>query len=153
MWNIYHAYVLTHLNYLSPIWSNTSNNKLHELQIIQNRVLRIINGTTRLTATNLLYSASILPLDKLIQYQIFLLIHKIKNNEIKHNFELTYRSDTHQHYTRRISHLNIPFSRTNYGQNSAINRGFIEFNNLPTVIKHEVSISKFKKLIRTYLCG
>lgn len=148
LWNIYHAYVVTHLNYLSPIWSNTTQGRIGELKVLQNRILRIIYGYSTLSASNLLYNAAIFPVEKLILFQTCMLIFKIKNNQIKHNFEITYRSDTHNHYTRRLSHINLPFNNTNLGQNSAINRGFIEYNKLPSHIKEETSISKFKKLIK-----
>lgn len=151
LWNIYHSYVLTHINYLAPIWSNTTRNKIDEIQIIQNRILRIINGYSRLHSTNDLYSESVLPVDKLILFQVLMLVHKIKHNQIKHNFTITIRSDTHQHNTRRISHINIPFSRTNLGQSSAINRGFMEFNNLPPNIKHEARPAIFTKLIKKHI--
>ena len=55
----------------------------------------------------------IIPFDKLCVIQILLFIFKIKNNLIKHNFDLKYRYNTHTHSIRQGHNLNIPLSTTN----------------------------------------
>lgn len=49
LWQIYHAYVLSHLQYLNQIWSNTGTTKLKEIQRIQNKIIKTILFKHRLT--------------------------------------------------------------------------------------------------------
>lgn len=145
MWNIYHAYFLSRLIYLIPIWSSASTSKLYELETLQNRTLRVIHGYSRFHARIDLYGVNILPLNKLIKFHLLVLIFSLNKNLIKHNLEITYRYMIHSHNTRRQSHIQTSLSRTNTGLNSILNRGYSLFNNLPTEIKHSHKISEFKR--------
>ena len=71
---------------------------------------------------------------------------------IKHNFEITFRHDTHNYNTRQADQMNIPYSSTNIGSNSIMSRGVVLFYNLPNSIKNNTSISRFKRDIYNHLC-
>lgn len=149
--NIYHAHIASRLIYLNPVWSGASVTKINELSILQNKCLRVVFGYGRYQSRVDLYTGNIFPLNKLITYHLLLLIYSLKNNLLKHNFEITYRFNIHNYNTRRQSHINIPSSRTNVGQRGILNRGFEMFNNLPREIKYSLSISLFKSKIKDLL--
>lgn len=151
LWNIYYAHILSHINYLTPIWSSASTSTLNKLEVIQYKSLRIIYGYNRLHTRVELYNKNILPLTKIIMYNLLILTYCLKNNMIKHNFEITYRHNVHHYSTRRRSHINIPSSSTDTGLTSILYRGFSTFNNLPSNIKHCNQISIFKKLLLNYI--
>lgn len=151
LWNIYFAYIYTHLIHLNPLWSNAGKSKLDELERLQNKALRIIYGYSRLHTRSDLYNAEILPLSKLITLQLLILIFKFKNSLIKHNFTPITRSHIHRYNTRRRSHFDIPYSRTNTGQGTIMSRGLQLFNNLPPHIKNLTRISLFKKSVTRHL--
>lgn len=146
-WNIYNSYVMSRLLYLNPIWTGASATNLNEISILQNKILRIIHGVSRLHPTIDLYDATILPLEMINKYQLILLIFKIKYGYLKHNFELTYRGDIHNYETRRRSHFDVPRSRTNTGFKNVIARGYRLYNLLPSDIRRIVNISSFKPIV------
>lgn len=151
LWNIYHAYILSNLTYLIEIWSSASSYKLKELEVIQNKSLRIIYGFSYLHTRSDLYNESILPLNKIINYKLLILIYCLKNNLLKHNFQIFYIHDIHDHYTRRQSHIHIPIHRTNIGLYNILSRCIQLFNLLPSNIKYCPKISIYKKEILKYL--
>ena len=52
---LYYAFVYPYLNYCNHIWGNTYRTSLSNLQIIQNRSIRIIAGSPPRTSNGLLY--------------------------------------------------------------------------------------------------
>lgn len=143
-WNIYNAYIMSHLLYLNPIWTSTTQTNLNKIRVLQNKVIRVIHGFSRLHPTDDLYDASVLSFDKISEYQLLLLIYKIKHGYIKHNIELSYQRNIHRYETRRRSHIVIPQTRTNTGLNGILSRGYRVFNQLPSEIKNLLNISSFK---------
>ena len=84
--------------------------KLMKLKyILQNKIIKAMYGYSSREPTRSLYlnHPQILPFDKLCVIQILLFIFEIKNNLIKHNFDLTHRYNTHTHSTRQAHNLNI----------------------------------------------
>lgn len=150
--NIYNAHVLTHLNYLNPIWSGCNEILMNELRIVQNKTLKTMYKHPPLFSTELLYTLhpEVLPLLILNKIQITQLIFKIKFNYIKHNFHITYRYDQHNHPTRYNNHINVPFPHTNLGLNTILYRGVKIFNELPNEIKNNNKISQFKNKLKLY---
>lgn len=88
--NIYFALIHSRLSYLVANWGNSSKSNLRELQVIQNRCLKIVFKKPILYPTNLLYSdncTSVLPLKALHAFQIIQQMHKISTNiPLHHNY-------------------------------------------------------------------
>lgn len=145
--NIYNSYILSHLLYLNPIWTNTTQINLNQIRTLQNKTIKIIRGLSYLHPTNDLYDATVLSFDHINEYHLLLLIYKIKNGYMKHNFNIAYQRDIHRYETRRRSHFIIPQLRTNTGQNTALYRGYRLFNQLPSELKNIHNISTFKSKV------
>lgn len=149
--DIYNAYILSHLLYMNPIWSNAANFKIKELEVIQNKAVKAMYGRSRLHPTDTLYiDTKIIPLRQIINIQIALLIFKIKNNYIKHNFNIDFRHNIHEHNTRQLNNIELPNVTTNTGLSTILYRGSQIFNNLPQQIKKTTSIGKFKHAIKQF---
>jgi hypothetical protein len=97
--------------------------------------------------TSDLYGGEILPFDKLSIFQDMLLIFKIRNGLIKHNFVLTLLVDVHHHDTRNRGRgdFYVDTSRTNLGRQSMLPDGLIRFNNLPREIRDSTTLVEFKR--------
>ena len=151
--DIYNAHIVSHLQYLNPIWNTANITKLNELKVLQNKAIKTIYGFSQLEPTINLYSLNLktTSFSKLCITQTLLLIFKIKNKYIKHNFQLTLRSDTHTHYTRQSEHINISLTRTNTGLNTIMSRGIRMCNNLPPTIKNTSGIAQFKHHLQYFI--
>lgn len=147
---IYNSYILSRLTYLNPIWSGTSEYKIREIKILQKRALKHILKVSILFPTSSLYQFFV-SFDQITEKELILLVFKIKNNLIKHNFELQAASTSHAHYTRRTSHYRVPFYTTNIRNSDILYRGVKLFNSLPSILKNETRMGVFKKKLLLHL--
>lgn len=150
---IYYSYIHSHFTYLNTIWSGCSNSdKSNQLFILQKRAIKYINNLPRLYPTILLFRnyKTVISLPVLAKIELVLIIHKIINNNIKHNFELSHVFDRHDYPTSRRSNLLVDFFATGMGSNNILYRGITTFNNLPKNIKYQRDFLKFKKEITEY---
>lgn len=149
--DIYNAHILSHLLYMNPIWNGASQLKIKELETLQNKAVKAMFYKPKLHPTNTLYTGTnIIPLHALNKIQITLLIFKIKNNYIKHNFQINYRHNIHEHETRQNNNIALPNVKTRIGLNTILYRGCQLFNNLPQNTQDTTSIGKFKHYIKQF---
>lgn len=148
---IFNAFHVSHIRYLLPIWSSTSQLNIQSVHIMTNRALRIIKNKPFLSPTAELYDTYTLKISQLIIFELIFLIYKIKNGFIKNNFELQQINEIHNYDTRQASHFYINFSRTNISYQNFLYKGLNLFNNLPGDIKMINSISKFKIELKKHI--
>lgn len=148
---LYFAFVHSYLTCLNPIWASGPNFKMNELQVIQNKAMKSLYQLPRLTPTVSLYKDNILPVALLSQYELCLLVFKIKNNLIKFDNNFVMNSSIHSYSTRIVNNLRSIFSRNNVTANSIFHKGINVYNSLPENIKKEVKLSSFKMQLKKYL--
>ena len=102
---IYYAYIHSHLIYLNPIWSASPAYKIKELQVLQNKAVKQVYGLPPLTPSVSLYGEQVLPLNSLSDYELCLLVFKVKNNLIKISFVFTSTFEVHSYFTRMVNDL------------------------------------------------
>jgi hypothetical protein len=123
---LYFAYVQSHLVYLLPIWGGSPSTYIECICKLQNKILRIINFQPyRSRNVKCLYSSSIHPFRRLIDYETLLLIHKIKNGLLKNNVKLFSYYETSNRITRRSHQLRPPNFTMRLSQDSILYRGNI----------------------------
>lgn len=147
---IYNSFILSRLTYLNPIWSRCVRYKINEVDVLHKRVLKIILGVSILYPTQELYS-KFTSFNIISERELLIVIYKMINNLIKHNFNLTKVSETHSHDTRRRSHFSVEYFATSISNNNVSYTGLSKFNSLPTHIRRENNIFKFKKLLTNHL--
>ena len=153
---LYYSFVYPHLLYGVEIYANCSNKVLHSLQVLNNKILRVLLKKPARCHINELYPFfNTLPLPLLFESQVLLLVHKCLYNvqivpEILHCY-FSRRSTVHNHNTRNNSDLNIPTSSTNTGQRRIMSIGANFWNNLPQDYKSCSSPHIFKNIIKSLL--
>lgn len=150
--NIYFALIHSRLSYLVANWGNSSKSNLRELQVIQNRCLKIVFKKPILYPTNLLYSdncTSVLPLKALHAFQIIQQMHKISTNiPLHHNYTLSRIQSTRA--SRQEGNFSLPCPRTEFGRKKITYFGSKLYNELPSSIKSSRSYYTFKSQLRLY---
>lgn len=148
---IYNALVKSHLQYLIEIWGTASQTILKDLQITQNKLIKVLFHLNKFTPTKEVYKTTkIFDLKTLYKYNSCILIKKIITGTIQSDTTFTQRTYTHN--LRKKNKLFIPVPRTlNYGKKNISYEGVQFYNNLPESIKNCKSVYKFKKQLQVYL--
>jgi hypothetical protein len=128
--SIYYAFVFSQQSYLNPIWNVATVAMINVMEVLQNRVLKIIRCKPVRFPTISLYDLGVIPLKVINQYELLLWLYKIVKNEACHHFQLVRVADTYRNPTRTNNDFVISSFRTNWGRNCILLDGLTKFNDL-----------------------
>lgn len=149
---IYHGFIHVHLCNLVSIWGSANANVLKQVQVLQNRALKLVKRLPRLTPTLSLYTEhfkDILPLKSLYNFYSVKHVKKCINEETLSNIDFTFK--------RRIDNLRDalklerPAVRTGIGRLQVEFSGTSFFNSLPVELRTTVSTEAFCKRVKSFL--
>ncbi len=153
---LYFALIYPRILYAIEIYANTYMTYLHDLFVLNNRILRIMQHKSfRVPTIDLYKSFNTLPVHKLFQYQLILHAHAIKfNSESLPKFFLANNlrnNDIHTHNTRTSQDFHRISITSIYGNKISSNIYAKLWNSLPKNIKSETRQNIFKHLLKEYL--
>lgn len=149
---IYNCLVKPHLLYLIEVWGSGPKTKLAELQIAQNKIIKILFHYNYLTSTAKIYEETkIMTVKQLYVYCTCILVRKILTSSLHTNLTLTKVKQVNKRSTRRASFIVTPKIRTNYGRKMFTYEGAQLYNLLPPDIKSETSFRLFKSKLAEYV--
>ena len=138
------------------LYANTYLFLLHDLIILNNRILRIIQHQTSSYPIRNLYSHfNTLPIDKLFIFQTLLHAHQLvfKSDNLPsffhHNYIFNY--DVHSHSTRNSNSLHRSNTNTTYGTKVSLNLCAKHWSQIPSNLTSLSSFFIFKKQIKNHL--
>ena len=122
---LYYTFVYPYLNYCIHVWGRAYDTHLNDLRVLQNKIIRIINGVPPRTNTDYLYSQqSILSVNPLYFYNIGIFMYKYSTSMLPGIFNNFFHKieDSHSYCTRQSTakHLYVNFRSTTRGQRSCI---------------------------------
>jgi len=146
---LYFALIYPRIIYAIEIYANTYITYLHDLMVLNNRILRILQHQSLHVATENLYkSFNTLPVNKLFQYQMLLHAHAITYNPdtLSKIFILNsqYNKDIHAHNTRASHDFHRVCVTSIYGKKISHNIFTKLWNLLPKTLKAERQPNVFK---------
>ena len=149
---LYYTFVYPYLNYCIHVWGRAYNTHLKDLCLLQNKIIRIINGIPSRTNVDHLYiQQNILSVNRLYYYNIGISMYKFSNSMLPEMFDSFFSriEDTHSYHTRQSSakHLYVNFRSTSRGQRSCIYSSAIIWNCILDNFNPECAIGLFKKTI------
>lgn len=151
-YNIYNALVKPHLTYLIEVWGCAVKTRIRELQIIQNKIIKLIFSYKYLTPTKKIYEETkLMTIKKLYFYSICIFIRKTLNRNIHTSIAFQKQKHVTIRSTRRASFLVLPKPRTTYGKTMITYEGAQFYNRLPLCIKNAESLNVFKKELSKYI--
>lgn len=148
---IYYSYVYSQIIYLNPIWSGCAQYKLDQLYVLQKRSLKYIMNVHWRHPSQDLFMNEFKSLSFINKQELLILIYKIINNLIKHNFELKQMKSIHGHSTRRKSNFVIEHFSSHMSEYNVLYKGLNEFNKLPKDLKNIKTVKNFKKQLYEHL--
>ena len=158
---VYNTLIMPHLLFSASILYLANKNEINGLQILQNRVMRIILKEKRDTSIgSMLERLKWLPTEKFLKSQVRILIYKIKNGPNYFSDKLVTGEAIHS-YPTRSNRTNISNRSKNKfyvstknkksSENMIYHKGLISFNSLPIDIKNSQNLRIFKIKLREYI--
>ena len=140
---LYYALIYPYLLYCNLAWGNIYHVHLKPLEILQKRVIRIINGAEYNSPTNTyFFQNEILKLKDIYKYRLGLYMFNLDRDSL---------SRQHAYSTRNRRDLLPSFNRTNVSQRSLFYTGPNLWNSIPENIKDSNSLAIFKVKLKKYL--
>ena len=151
--NLYYALAYSSIQYAIEVYANTKNSYLAPLQVINNRVLRILqHKPIRTNVSELYLNYNTLSITQLHEFKLgsFLFKYYYYPNLLPDSFKGYFKLNlhVHTHATRNSSNIFLTRFKTSYGKRRLHYRAALIWNNLPMNLKIFQSLNSFKK---TYL--
>ena len=153
---LYFSLIYPRILYGIEIYANTYMTYLHNLIMLNNRILRITQRKDRFSDTRILYATfNTLPIDKLFELQLLLHAHALfykssKLPSLLHN-KTIFNNDIHKYDTRSSGDFHRISMESSAGAKTSRNLCSKLWNPLPASIKSISSLSLFKKSLKLHL--
>jgi len=144
-----------HLAYAVELYGNATKHCLNPLQILQNKLLRILQRKSPRSPTNSLYADfDTFRIQDLYELNLLKLTHKIIYNpaELPQIFQnyLTFNQDIHAYNTRHKNDIFVHPIKSRFGSKTFKFRSHQPWNSLPESIKETASASQFNRQTKTH---
>ena len=133
MINLYYAFIFPYLMYCNHIWGNTYKTNLSKLQVLQNKAVRIVTGSSRRSNIENIYRCNgIMNLDFINTYLVGKFMYKVYHKDVPTIFDDFFMRNyhLHDHYIRTANHLHVPFASTNLSKTGIRYQGVIVWNKI-----------------------
>ena len=115
---LFFAFVYSRIQYGIEIYGNCAKETLSKLQVMQNKLLKLLLKYDRSTPTNFLqHVLSILQLNDMHIVKVLLFVNECRSGRIPDIFLDYYKVRETEHKLRNNRTLDIPWARTDLGQN------------------------------------
>lgn len=151
--SIYRAIIEPYFIYCSIVWDNINDGLEKQLQVLQNRVARIITAAPfRKSSSLVLSELGWMNIKQMRVKHKAIIMYKIVNDLAPHYLKDIFKfSNTLNNYNLRQSKLNLelPPNRSNYYNSSFAFTGAKLWNSLPNDLKEETSLKRFRTRLET----
>ena len=149
---LYYAYVYSKITYGIEVYSHTSKCLIDKLQVMQNRLLKILYMKDWYTNTNMLHKQlNLLKVEEIAKLFILKFVQKCKMGEVPSIFSKYYkeRTEIHSINTRNVKKYEIPrYKTTTYGHRTIRYIGSKLYNMLPIKIKDARTMNLFSAEVK-----
>ena len=150
---VYNCLIQPILNYTDTVWGGLSIGCGKNLQRLQNRAARLVQG--RSTTDEAFQKLGWINLQtQRIMHKCILVYKCLYNLVPPYLCDYFSRNNCiHSHNTRNSNVLHLPAPKLSLGKNTFRYSGSILFNKLPRTLKGATSLSNFKNLLKQYFSG
>lgn len=150
--SIYNTFFLSRLRYMLPVWGTCGKTLFHSVEVLQNKIIKVLFYYDRMTSTETLYRETNIPkLCKLLELEQIKLIYKILHDVQKCNTNFVMSSDVHSHATRCQNNIYQIPTRTNIGLSNPFVAACKEYNKVPEHLRNIHNLELFIKKIKIHL--
>lgn len=151
---VYQTIIAPHFEYCASILFSCTKGDIEKLQVLQNRAMRKILKCHKFTSeASMLEALCWMSVAQRIRYKTMMLVYKIRNNRVPNSMveHVSYVGDSHKYLLRNNEDFRIKRTMKAKTKDTIFNKGLSEFNNLPSDLKNEKSLIKFKRKLITYV--
>ena len=152
---IFYTMIYSRLKYGSIITGQTSKENLDNIQILQNKLLKVLAGKCYRYSTNKLHNElSILKFEDMIKQEILSFVYSYIHRKLPHVFSnyFNHRSECNEMITEtRKRRFIIPINKSDVGKSTIKTVGAKLFNDEAPQLKLEKSINTYRKDIKKRL--
>ena len=151
---LYNTLILPYLSYCCEIWGNTYASRLHNLNLLQKRVIRVIDKADYLEHTSSLFRKyKMLKLIDIIMLNTCILMYKANKGSLPKHIQSSFvkNKEVHEHNTRRKNDFYYRQTSTKMRKMSVNQKGIELWNGLPNSTKNCVTMFKFKAYLKFYM--
>ena len=149
--NVYNAFFLSNFRYLLPVWGTCGQVRFNSMQLLQNKILKVLFKYDYLYHTDDLYrELAVFRLDVLLKIEQSKLMYRIINNTQKCTTKISFNRDIHMYNTRVKNNIHQNCVSSGVGLNSPIARAISVYNGLPDSIKQIKRYPKFVNVVRNH---
>ena len=149
---IYYTMVYSKIRYGISVYGFTKNENMNKLQVLQNKLLKVLTGKEMRYPTSILHNElHVLQVKDVLKQEITSFVNKYLNNQLPTIFEGYYKkfSEIHDHNTRGSTNtLKIPKHKTELGRKTVKIYGCTAWNELSNETKSIVNQKSFRKAIK-----
>ena len=149
----YNSYILPHFDYAINIWGGAAKCYLNKLQILQNRVARIIlNESYDVSSHVLLSELKWMSISQRYDYQLYLLLFKVFHNLLPDSLNMfNFNVSAYNYRTTTRSILKVPHPHTNLMKTSFYYKGSFLWNKLTDDIRNNHNLNSFKRAVKYFI--
>ena len=145
---IYYSLAYPHLSYCISAWGGAPNSLLRPLNVVQNKIVRLITFSDFSShAPPLFHKLQLLTITDIYKLNLVIMIHNFQNNKFTGSTDLTPLNKFHKYNTRLSSNNNYyqNFHKTNVGKSTFSIAGLKFWRSLPVDLKSQtLPVFKFK---------
>jgi hypothetical protein len=154
--NLYFAMAYCTIQYAVEVYANTNKTNLSCLQVLNNRILRILQFKSIYTNVSDLYTNyNTLPIQCLHEFKLCMFVFKYLYypNLLPDSFKnyFTLNLNVHNYNTRRSTNIHLTRFHTSFGKRKLHYHAAVLWNNLPLKLQTFQSFANFKKNYVTHL--
>lgn len=151
---VYNTIILPHFQYCSTLLYTMNKSQIANLQIIQNKAMRIILSCNKYAPIcRMLNMLKWWPINKKLKFNTLVFIYKILHNLLPAYLadKLKFSREVHGYDTRKRTNFYIKKTKLSSTMTSLYYKGLNEFNDLPNAIKEINNLNVFKEKLKFYL--
>jgi Reverse transcriptase (RNA-dependent DNA polymerase) len=149
---LYHTLIYPYLNYCCIVWGSAYSNTLNDIEILQNRAVRIItNSPYRSSACPLFKQLNLLQVTDLYSFQVILFMYQVYHKNLPHSCLHFFVQNDITHNTRRSNYFKLFSYRTNIRKKSISIAGPTLWNKIPNELQNSRNVNTFKFMLKNWL--
>ena len=151
---LYYAYIYSTIQYGIEVYSQGPNKNIKQIQIKQNRALKVLHNKDFFTPTiDLHRQTKVLMINDIANLNLLKFVYKQRNGQTPDAFRNYYIENIfiHNHQTRQAKNLHLPVNKNKYGRQSLKYRGAELWNKIDSQTRESKTIKTFSKKVKEQL--